>query len=188
MAEPLPGARRPARAPGEGRYARVEREQRWLLAAVPAGAGRDAEILDRYITGTRLRLRRVERQGEIVCKLGQKVRVEDDRPEVVKLTNIYLAAAEYAALLALPAAAIRKTRWRLTHEQRPVAVDRFHGRHDGLVLAEVELSPAEPRLDLPGFAIEDVTDDDRYSGGRLALASDDEVKALLGRVTRLRPA
>jgi hypothetical protein len=34
------------------RYAHVEREQRWLVAYMPDGAVRIAEIVDRYIIGT----------------------------------------------------------------------------------------------------------------------------------------
>ena len=43
------------------KYAYIERERRWLLAAVPdlPDDARRLEITDRYITGTRLRLRQV---------------------------------------------------------------------------------------------------------------------------------
>ncbi len=100
-----------ARVPGEGRYAHVEREQRWVARAVPPGALRPAAIIDRYISGTRLRLRRSESAGEVVFKLGQKIRSDPSDPEVLKLTNLYLSAEEYAVLAALPAGESRKTRW-----------------------------------------------------------------------------
>jgi hypothetical protein len=48
-----------SRRPGEGRYAYLEREQRWLLEAPPEDRNRSVEIVDRYLTGTRLRLRLV---------------------------------------------------------------------------------------------------------------------------------
>jgi hypothetical protein len=43
----------------DGKYARVERERRFLLPAPPAAAVAVAprRIYDRYLTGTRLRLR-----------------------------------------------------------------------------------------------------------------------------------
>ena len=65
-----------SRRPGEGRYAHVEREQRWMVRAAPADAQRVASIVDWYIRGTRLRLRRTEGDEGVVYKLGQKVRVE----------------------------------------------------------------------------------------------------------------
>jgi hypothetical protein len=35
--------------------------------------------------------------SEVIWKLGQKVRVQTDSPEVVKLTNIYVSEREYSA-------------------------------------------------------------------------------------------
>src|SRR3546814_18239041 len=67
------------RRPGHGRYAHIEREQRWLCDAVPAGAEPVCSILDRYIDETRLRLRRRESSEGVVYKLGQKVRRTDER-------------------------------------------------------------------------------------------------------------
>src|SRR3954468_17703646 len=77
------------RRPGQGRYAHVEVEQRWVVASVPDDARPVASILDRYIHGTRLRLRRSESDEGVVYKLGQKVRDEPTDPETVRLTNIY---------------------------------------------------------------------------------------------------
>jgi CYTH domain-containing protein len=174
------------RRAGEGRYAHVEREQRWIASGVPPGAERWAEIVDRYIPGTRLRLRHTETGEQTVFKLGQKVRLDPDDPETVKLTNIYLCSEEFAVLASLPAAELRKTRWRLAWAGKTVAVDQFHGRLDGLVLAEVELAPGDHRLGLPPFAVHDVTNDDRYSGGALASASDESVEEVLGHSPQTR--
>lgn len=167
------------RRAGEGRYAHVEREQRWIASGVPPDAQRWAEIVDRYIRGTRLRLRHTESDEQTVFKLGQKVRLVANDPETVKLTNIYLSYEEFAVLASLPAAEMCKTRWRVAWKGKTVAVDQFHGRLDGLVLAEVELAPGDRRLARPPFAVRDVTNDDRFSGGGLALASDESVAGLL---------
>jgi CYTH domain-containing protein len=137
-----------------------------LLNAVPSDATDSVDIVDRYITGTRLRLRRVIDGDTVTYKLGQKVRVADDDPERVQLTNIYLSAHEYDVFAALPARELRKRRRRFRHEGRLVVVDEFLDRD--LVLAETELGPDEARLPLPAFAIRDVTEDDAYSGGALA--------------------
>lgn len=155
------------RRAGEGRYAHVEREQRWIASGVPPAAQRWAEIVDRYIHGTRLRLRHSESDEQVVYKLGQKVRLHANDPETVKLTNVYLSHEEFAVLASLPAAELCKTRWRVA------------GRLDGLVLAEVELAPGDRRLGRPPFAVRDVTNDDRFSGGALALAPAESVAGLL---------
>jgi CYTH domain-containing protein len=177
-----------SRVPGEGRYAQVEREQRWVLSALPSGLADPVAIVDRYIAGTRLRLRRMETASEVIYKLAQKVRPRPDTPEVVKLTNIYLSEDEYATLSRLDGAMLEKRRWRGSLGERLLAVDEFGGHFSGLILAEVELSADEPRLSAPPLAAGDVTDDDRFSGGALAQASARQVERLLAYVEGLRGA
>ncbi len=167
------------RSPGDGRYAQVEREQRWVLRGRPDHLDQPRSILDLYIHGTRLRLRRTESDGEVVFKLGQKVRPEPSNPEVVKLTNIYLSEPEYAIVSRLGGDEILKTRWRWTWRERPLTVDEFDGHLTGLILAEVELLPGEPRLDDPPLTVADVTDDDRFSGGALAQTTAARLQDLL---------
>ena len=166
------------RTAGDGRYARVEREQRWVLSEVPAAVTDPVAITDLYLPGTRLRLRRMEAGPTTVYKLGQKVRPDPQDPETVRLTNLYLSREEYETVAALGGAEVRKTRWRWRPAQRTLAVDEFAGALVGLVLAEVELDPQEPRMASPPSAIADVTDDDRFSGGTLATTSADALSVL----------
>lgn len=57
-------------------YAVVERERRFLLRRLPDGVVRTSAIIDRYLLGTRLRLREVVGDdGHVVRKLGHKVRL-----------------------------------------------------------------------------------------------------------------
>src|SRR5487761_2536808 len=104
-------------SPGEGKYARIEREQRWVLPCVPEGALLRAEIVDRYFIGTSLRLRSVTSETTRTLKLTQKVPVHEAGPEFVKSTNIYLTPDEYEMFAALPAAVILKDRWDLREAQ-----------------------------------------------------------------------
>ena len=174
------------RRPGHGRYAHPEREQRWLLAEVPDGSSSWSEITDRYLTGTNLRIRRVEGADGVVHKLTQKVRPVPDDPSRVMLTTMYVPDSEVTALLALPGSELRKTRRRVDLDGRPVAVDVLHDRFEGLVLAETELSVHEERIPMPPFACCDVTDDDRFSGGWLAAAGDDELAEVLAEAAAMR--
>lgn len=173
------------RVPGEGRYAHVEREQRWLLDELPPDRRDPVEILDLYLVGTRLRLRRMQSGPEVVRKLCQKVRVHDDSPETVKLTNLYLSEEEYSALVGLEARELRKTRWVFNLGGHTLSADVFHDVLEGLILAEEELGEDAERLDNPPSAAADVTDDDRFSGSALAALSDHEAMALLAEVGRL---
>lgn len=173
------------RRPGHGRYAHPEREQRWILADVPAGATPWAEITDRYLDGTNLRIRRVEGADGVVHKLTQKVRPVPDDPSRVMLTTMYVPDHEVTALMALPGRELRKTRRRVELDGRYVAVDVLHDRFEGLVLAETELGIREERMSMPPFACCDVTDDDRFAGGSLAAMADDELAELLAEVDEL---
>ena len=169
------------RHPGHGRYAHIEREQRWLLVRVPEDAEHQAEIIDRYIVGTRMRLRRVISHDGETLKFAQKVRDVADDPETVRLTNMYLSVDEYETLSGLPFAELCKTRRTIILGAHIFAVDEFHGRHDGMVLAETELVEGTPPVAPPPFAIVDVTHDDRYSGGALAFADNESLRRLIGR-------
>ena len=167
------------RTAGQGRYARPEREQRWILASRPDGLDRPVAIVDLYIPGTRLRVRRMTTDTDVVYKLGQKVRPTPDDPELVKLTNMYLSEPEYSTLARLGGAEISKTRWRWISLDRPLVVDVFEGPLAGLVLAEMELGPDEPRVDPPPLVVADVTNDDRFSGGTLATTTSAQLTALV---------
>ena len=148
------------------------------MAGSPPLDGSAWLIEDRYITGTYLRLRRVTALGESVYKLTQKVRPSPGDPFEVALTNMYLTPDEYERLLALPASVLTKTRHVAEVDGVRFAVDQFHGVLQGLALAEVEVERRDLPLVRPNWLGREVTDDDRYSGGRLAHASDEEAAAL----------
>jgi CYTH domain-containing protein len=148
-------------APQAGKYARFELERRWLLTSLPDGADAGTAIYDRYIVGTRLRLRRMDSR----YKLAQKDAPSPPDYAVTVITNIYLTPEEYDVLAALPAVELRKRR----HHFGRYSIDVFEGPLHGLVLAEAEFaSPEELRAHPdPDFAVRDVTDDVRYTGGWL---------------------
>src|SRR5438309_1383722 len=84
-----------------GKYARVERERRFLLATAPTeGVTRRRQIIDRYLLGTRLRLRRVRDldAGSCELKFTQKLPAEQPGPVQGLITNTYLSQAEYDLL------------------------------------------------------------------------------------------
>jgi len=164
------------------KYALVERERRFLLAGPPPGGAARRDITDHYLTGTRLRLRRVTGGGraEPEYKLTQKVPASRPGPVRGLITNLYLSQAEYDLLRGLPdlpdlpdlpgrpAAELTKTRLSFP----PYVVDVFGPPRHGLVLAEVELgTDAElAACPPPPGAVAEVTSDDRFTGGRLAVA------------------
>jgi CYTH domain-containing protein len=169
--------------PTSMKYAHVEREQRFLLTAVPEqlGAVPAKRLYDRYLVGTQLRVRVVEEPGcDPVLKLGQKIRLEGEPPMAVAHTTMYLDRAAYDALLGLPAAELRKTRRVIHLSEMTVAVDEFHGDLEGLVLAEVDLGEDTPPVaQLPIRYLAEVSDDERFTGGMLAVTRPDALSILL---------
>jgi CYTH domain-containing protein len=160
----------------ERRYAIVEDEQRFVLAAVPGDAVDPRTIEDRYVLGTRLRLRSVRTAGGEQRKLGHKVPFPD-RPSAVWHTSLYLDEAEFALLAALPAATLAKRRYTVA----PGSVDEFLGDLEGLVLLE-----GDRPVDVGARGVE-VTDDERFRGGALAGLDPAAARALVAEARRMLP-
>ena len=174
---------------GRTKYAVVERERRWLVdPAVAADVlgrsdySRRLRIADRYVRGTRLRLRTVTaHDGAVVTKLGHKVVVDPEPPSRIEHTSLYLDAAEAELLATLPADALTKDRHRFDHGGRTLALDVFTGRHAGLVLVEVDLGAGDgTAVAPPPFpVVAEVTADHAFTGGALAQMADGTVDELV---------
>jgi CYTH domain-containing protein len=165
----------------EGKYARIERERRFLLAGPPPASAVVAtrQITDRYLPGTRLRLRRAEHQDTAACeyKLTQKVAASQPGPVQGLITNTYLSRTEYDLLASLPAAVLAKTRLSVP----PLGIDIFGPPLHGLVLAEAEFTTDQAARSFlpPPDSVAEVTDDTRFTGGRLAQTSRQDLLTLL---------
>jgi CYTH domain-containing protein len=148
------------------KYAVVERERRFLLARLPEGVVSTKQIVDRYVSGTRLRLREVrDDDGTVVRKLGHKVRLSEG-PREVACTNAYLNEEEWHVLSELPARTLRKTRHLIPWGQRWVAVDEHE---DGTLVAEIDYRD-QPSDTIPDWldVVLEVTDDEDWTGSSLA--------------------
>lgn len=161
--------------PAESKYARVERERRYLLQDLPEGLTRASphlQITDNYITGTRLRLRKARdpQTNKWTVKLTQKFAPDSEDFSRTVITNIYLNALEAETLGMFQENEIRKNRYPFEFEGRKFSVDMFLGDLFGLVLAEVSFETDE-ELDSflrPPFALADVTSNPLFTGGRLS--------------------
>lgn len=167
----------------ESRYARVERERRYLLQDLPEGLTRadpHVQITDNYITGTRLRIRKVRdpRTNKWVVKFTQKFAPNPSDYSRTIITNIYLNALEAESLSMFDANEIRKNRYKFHYEGREFAIDMFLGDLFGLVLAEVSFE-TDDELDnfpMPAFALADVTNHELFTGGRLSQLSFEDIR------------
>lgn len=174
-----------------GKYACLETERRYLLKKIPDDLLENTKgwlITDRYFPSTRLRLRHMKSISgdQTIYKLTQKYRSETQNTHETTITNLYLTEAEYNYLEPLEAKIIKKKRYPYKAQNHNFSIDVFEGRHQGLILAEIEFEK-QAGLDefaLPIFALEDVTDDPFFTGGNLALMTDEAFRQELSQ--RLR--
>ena len=167
----------------ESKYARVERERRYLLEDLPEGLTRASphvQITDNYITGTRLRLRKVREPltNKWTVKFTQKFAPNPADLSRTIITNTYLTAVEAETLGVFAANEIRKNRYPYEFEGQKFAIDMFLGDLFGLVLAETSFDD-DDELDSfskPPFAVEDVTNNELFSGGKLSVLTFAEVR------------
>src|SRR5918999_5309790 len=167
----------------ESRYARIERERRYLLRDLPEGLNRadpHLQITDNYMTGSRLRLRKVRdpRTNKWTVKFTQKFAPNPDDLSRTIITNTYLNALEAETFAMFDANEIRKNRYKFVFDGREFSVDMFLGDLFGLVLAEVgfETDDELDNFPKPAFAIADVTNHELFTGGRLSQLSFEDIR------------
>ncbi|WP_375428359.1 hypothetical protein [uncultured Sphingomonas sp.] len=156
------------------KYAHIERERRWL---VDSRKRPDLSVLsftlieDRYITGTRMRLRQMtdSTSGERAFKLTKKYEAAD--PLARPIVTVYLTNEEYALLAGLPAEPLAKRRYKVADGGLVFGIDVFLGSLATLELAEIEWPDDNGlrTLSSPSWATHDISADPHYQGGALSL-------------------
>jgi CYTH domain-containing protein len=136
---------------------------------------RDATVLD-GLTGCRMV------QGYLGTEPATtRVRIAGDDAYITvksRPTGISCGEWEYSIprvdaeeMLALPDVCIvEKTRYKIPVGERVFEVDVFHGRHAGLVLAEVELPAVDALVAIPEWVGEEVSGRREYTNAYMALA------------------
>ena len=170
----------------QSKYARIERERRYLLQDLPEGLSRadhHLQITDNYLTGTRLRIRKVRdpKTNKWVVKFTQKFAPDPRDLSRTIITNTYLNATETELLSVFEANEIRKNRYYFEYEDRKFSIDMFIGDLFGLVLAETSFDTDEDMeaFSKPPFALADVTNNELFSGGRLSELKFDQIREVI---------
>ncbi len=173
----------------ESKYARVERERRYLLNDLPKIMARmdyHLQITDNYITGTRLRIRKVRdpNTNKWIVKFTQKFAPDPADLSRTIITNIYLNAIEAETLAVFEANEIRKNRYPFPFEGREFSIDMFLGDLFGLVLAEVSFETDEEldNFPQPPWALADVTNVEVFTGGRLCELTFEDIRKEVARI------
>lgn len=170
----------------DSKYARIERERRYLLRDLPEGMSRadpHLQITDNYITGSRLRLRKVRdpRTNKWTVKFTQKFAPNPEDLSRTIITNTYLNALESEILSVFNSNEIRKNRYPFEFDGHKFSVDMFLGDLLGLVLAEVSFETDEELVNFPkpAFALADVTNEELFSGGKLCELTFSDIRAAI---------
>jgi CYTH domain-containing protein len=172
----------------QSKYAQVERERRYLLQDLPEGLTRASphtQITDNYITGTRLRLRKIRDPltNKWIVKFTQKYAPNPEDLTRTIITTTYLDPQEYEVLSVFEGNEIRKNRYPFEFQDKQFSVDMFLGDLFGLVMAEVSFQDDE-ELDSfppPPFAIVEVSNNELLTGGRLCHLTFTELREQLVR-------
>jgi CYTH domain-containing protein len=164
------------------KYARWEHERRFLVRSEDARSLSERPrwrlIEDRYLSCGRLRVRKLTESdsGAVTLKLTKKYPPASALSQPI--VTILLSSSEHEALRALAGADLRKRRFADDVDGRVFGVDVFEGPLAGLVLCSVEADTLEEleRVALPSYAGPEVTHDPFFCGGRLCVATAEELE------------
>jgi CYTH domain-containing protein len=146
-----------------------EIERKFLVRKLPDSLTSypHAEILQGYLVslddGLQVRLRRSGDKFSLTFKRGTG-NVREER-------EVELSAEQFDALWpATEGKRLVKTRYEIPFGKRVVEIDVYHGKHEGLIVAEVEFDAEETAKNFraPDWLADDVTGDPRYSNQLLA--------------------
>ena len=146
-----------------------EIERKFLVRDLPGDLPgyRSSEISQGYLVsldnGLQVRLRQSGERYFLTFKRGTG-NVREER-------EVELTAGQFDALWpATEAKRLVKTRYEIPFRDRIVEIDVYHGRHEGLIVAEVEFDDEDTAktFEPPDWLGDDVTGDPRYSNQLLA--------------------
>ena len=146
-----------------------EIERKFLVRKLPDDltAFPSTEISQGYLVslddGLQVRLRKKRGQYSLTYKRGLG-NVREER-------EVALTAEQFTNLWpATEGKRLSKTRYEIPFGERVVEIDIYSGKHDGLVVAEVEFDDEESAINFqpPDWLGDDVTGDPRYSNQLLA--------------------
>lgn len=148
-----------------------EIERKFLLKRMPERLDRypHAEIEQGYLAlepadGVQVRLRRKRRSYSLTYKRGRKMNREE--------REVKISAKQFNALWpATDGRRLRKIRYDVPWKEWTIEIDIYLGRHDGLIVAEVEFDDDRTceAFTPPDWLGQEVTGKSRYSNVALAL-------------------
>ncbi len=149
----------------------LEIERKFLISEIPGEANiiKRTTISQGYLSidknGTEVRIREIDGKHFLTVKTDTNNKRERNEYEME------INKEEFIALWSLTKERIiKKTRYLLIEQNHYVEIDEFHGRHKGLLLAEVEFSSKEDAESFtpPVWFKKEVTEESSYRNKHLA--------------------
>jgi len=130
------------------------------------------KIKDKYIKGTKLRLRKVIEKKKTSYKLTQKENLIPTKQGVLKINTLYLSKAEFDKLNILDGFEIEKERHIIAIDKIRIGIDKIRLNTKNIFIGEVEF---DTELEMTTFImplsiIKEVTGEQKYSGYEIAKA------------------
>lgn len=154
------------------KYAKPEIERRFLLAQRPKKLEDYPfkTIEDKYITGTKIRLRKTCQGDQFQYKLTKKLPLPAATAPLEWASTIYLSQDEYEVFSMLPGSTIKKRRYYTTLASgKALGIDEIALPNEIIWIAEVEFAENEPlAVVLPFSGVREITNDKAYAGNELA--------------------
>ena len=155
------------------KYAHCERERRFLLSGDPGvpEIAAPTDILDKYLTGTNIRLRKAA-SGQIVeYKFQKKLRLRPGHTDQLWNSTIYISKAEYELFLPTPGIFLQKRRTFVAGDEgEKISIDRIEIAGDTFWIAEVEFD-SEEAMNAYAFGLpysQEITNVPGFSGAEFA--------------------
>jgi CYTH domain-containing protein len=170
--------------------AQSEFHRLFLIEKLPEPLGpasRHLQILDRYIDGTRIRLRQMrDPYSNERTQILQK-RIEPSTGTESRSAEIHLDDHEYSLFDQFGGREIRKNRYFHEFDLVMYAFDVYLGPLKGLNLARVDFETGDAALDLapPGFSVIEVTNEPFFAGKHLANKDFSEVASEIERLAAM---
>ena len=109
-----------------------------------------------------------------------RVRVKGDKGFLtIKSKNVGIVRSEFEYEIPLADAKeilklcepniLQKVRYKIEHSGKIFELDIFSGKHQGLILAEIELNSPNEKIELPDWITEEVSDNPKYFNSNLTL-------------------
>jgi len=148
----------------------IELERTFLAKYIPEGLHNSPsrEIVDLYFPKSnphpKLRIRKI---GDKI-EMTKKKPIDNDVSQQIEQT-IELSEAEFKELTKLDCHKTEKTRYYYEFDGKKAEIDVFHGKLEGLVMADFEFDEISEKdsFQMPDFCLADVTQDEFTAGGIL---------------------